>query len=194
MIMNITKKFDKLFEQMVDEKFLKMEALGGEVPFFITSYDIKEQENIYKEIERLKNRLQKRNIKVSMIHLYDIVIEILQERKLLDKILEKEKEIGKERLLITLKSLLDVPKTVVPKIASKSQSHQIVFLYSIGEVYPYIRSHTILNNLQSHITDKPLVMFFPGVYTGTQLSLFGMIKDDNYYRAFNLDSLIKDHK
>ena len=192
MIMNITKKFDKLFEQMIDEKFLKMEALGGEVPFFITSYDIKEQESVYKEIERLKNRLQKRGIKVAMIYLYDIVIEVLQKRNLLDKILEKEKEIGKARLLITLKSLLDVPGTIVPEIVKKSQDHHIVFLYGIGEVYPYIRSHTILNNLQSHITDKSLVMFFPGVYTGTELSLFGIMKDDNYYRAFNLDSLIKD--
>ena len=82
----------------------------------------------------------------------------------------------------------------MPEIVKKSKNNQIVFLYGIGEVYPYIRSHTILNNLQSYITDKPLVMFFPGVYTGTELSLFGIMKDDNYYRAFNLDSLIKDHK
>jgi hypothetical protein len=31
-------------------------------------------------------------------------------------------------------------------------------------------------------------MFFPGRYTGQSLELFGLLKDDNYYRAFNIDN------
>ena len=59
------------------------------------------------------------------------------------------------------------------------------------EVYPYIRSHNVLNNLQSTAKDKPTVMFFPGRYThalatGASLELFGMLHDDKYYRAFNI--------
>lgn len=64
----------------------------------------------------------------------------------------------------------------------------IVFLTGIGEVYPYIRSHTVLNNLQSVVVDKPMLMFFPGRYDqsdtlGSSLVLFGRLKDDQYYRA-----------
>lgn len=62
-----------------------------------------------------------------------------------------------------------------------------LFLTGIGAIYPIIRSHTILNNLQALVKEIPLVMFFPGNYNNFSLNLFGRLKDDNYYRAFNLN-------
>ncbi len=67
----------------------------------------------------------------------------------------------------------------------------IVFLTDIGEVFPYIRSHNVLNNLQSVVTGKPMLMFFPGRYEqsdtiGSSLVLFGRLKEDQYYRAKNI--------
>jgi hypothetical protein len=61
----------------------------------------------------------------------------------------------------------------------------------VGEVYPYIRPHNVLNNLQRVAKDQPTVLFFPGAYThslekGTSLDLFGRLHDDKYYRAFNI--------
>ena len=53
-----------------------------------------------------------------------------------------------------------------------------------------IRSHNVLNNLQSR-SRKPMLMFFPGRYEqsdtlGSSLVLFGRLKDDQYYRAKNI--------
>ena len=67
----------------------------------------------------------------------------------------------------------------------------MIFLSGVGEVYPYIRSHNVLNNLQSTAKDAPTVLFFPGSYThalatGASLDLFGRLHDDKYYRAFNI--------
>ena len=67
----------------------------------------------------------------------------------------------------------------------------VMFITGVGEVFPYIRSHTVLNNLQSTAKNKPTVMFFPGEYSqsleeGSSLNLFGKLIDDNYYRAFNI--------
>ena len=67
----------------------------------------------------------------------------------------------------------------------------VMFITGVGEVFPYIRSHNVLNNLQSTAKDKPTVMFFPGAYThsletGASLDLFGRLHDDKYYRAFNI--------
>ena len=66
-----------------------------------------------------------------------------------------------------------------------------MFITGVGEVFPYIRSHNVLNNLQSTAKDRPTVMFFPGEYTqsletGASLDLFGRLHDDKYYRAFNI--------
>jgi hypothetical protein len=63
----------------------------------------------------------------------------------------------------------------------------MIFLTGIGAAFPIIRSHTILNNLQTLVGDLPLVMFFPGTYNNQSLTLFDRLKDDNYYRAHNLN-------
>jgi phosphosulfolactate phosphohydrolase-like enzyme len=75
--------------------------------------------------------------------------------------------------------------------AIAAQPHDVIFLSGVGEVYPFIRSHNVLNNLQSTAKDKPTVLFFPGSYThstatGGSLDLFGLLHDDKYYRAFNI--------
>ena len=108
----------------------------------------------------------------------------------LEKLLEKETTLSKPQLFKTLQGALDSETRLIPHIEKcvKATPSGMVFLTGIGSVFPFIRSHTVLNNLQNSIKDRPTVMFFPGTY-GSDLSLFGKMKDDNYYRAFNLDTL-----
>jgi hypothetical protein len=86
--------------------------------------------------------------------------------------------------------VLDISEVVMPHIKSliEARPAQVYFITGVGNVYPYIRSHNVLNNLQNIAKEAPTVMFFPGRYTGQSLELFGKLKDDNYYRAFNLDN------
>ncbi len=62
----------------------------------------------------------------------------------------------------------------------------LVLVSGVGSAYPMLRSHNLLNNLHHLMEDTPLVMFFPGVFTGQGLRLFGKLKENNYYRAFQL--------
>jgi len=187
---NLDTKFDKLFDNLQKESFLSMSALGGEIPFYIVPYNPEQENEVFSKIERLKDRLSLTGISVYEINLYDLVLEMLEERGVLEKIIAKEPELGKEKLFKTLQGVLDSETKLVPRIETLAEENpsQIIFLTGIGQVFPYIRSHTILNNLQNRIKDRPTVMFFPGTY-GKDLSLFGRLKDDNYYRAFNLDTL-----
>ena len=68
----------------------------------------------------------------------------------------------------------------------RTTNDDIVFLTGVGKVWPIIRSHTVLNNLHRALDKVPVVLFFPGTYDGGSLMLFNEIKDDNYYRAFQL--------
>jgi len=82
-----------------------------------------------------------------------------------------------------------LPYPVVAKM--KNSDFDVLFLTGVGEVFPYIRTHTILNNLQSRAKDRPTVLFFPGKYTqssefGSTLDLFDRMHNDRYYRAFNI--------
>lgn len=189
-IENLEIKYDKLCDNLSKESFLSMNALGGEIPFYIVPYNPIQQNDIEAKTKQLKDKLSRRGISVYEINLFDLSLSMLEERGVLDKIVEKESSLSKSKLYKTLQSVLDSETKLIPQIGKLSRENEskILFLTGIGQVYPFIRSHTILNNLQNEIKDRPTVMFFPGVY-GKELSLFGKMTDDNYYRAFNLDTL-----
>lgn len=64
-----------------------------------------------------------------------------------------------------------------------------MFISGVGHVYPFIRSHGILNNMDELTYDCKLILFFPGDYNNQQLKLFGLVPDENYYRGINLNEL-----
>lgn len=183
-------KYDKLFNNLKKESFLSMSALGGEIPFYIVPYHPEQENEVVYKTKQLKQRLSLDGICVFEINLFDLSLTMLEDRGILDKVIEKEKSLTKPKLFKTLQGVLDSETKLIPQIEilTKENPSQILFLTGVGQVFPFIRSHTILNNLQNYIKDRPTVMFFPGTY-GKDLSLFGKLTDDNYYRAFNLDTL-----
>lgn len=183
-------KYDKLFDNLQKESFLSMSALGGEIPFYIVPYNPAQENDVVQKTKQLKDRLSRDGISVFEINLFDLSLSMLQERGILDKIIDKEKNLSKSKLFKTLQGVLDSETKLIPRIAelTKENPSKMLFITGVGQVFPFIRSHTILNNLQNYIKDRPTIMFFPGTY-GADLSLFGSLKDDNYYRAFNLDTL-----
>ncbi len=102
-----------------------------------------------------------------------------------------EKARSKNKFLRALQSSLNIHQVLMPLIKDKidSSDARVYFLTGIGQVFPFIRSHNILNNLQNVAKNAPTVAFFPGEYDGHTLRLFGKLKDDNYYRAFNIEKI-----
>ena len=183
-------KYDKLFSNLKKESFLSMSALGGEIPFYIVPYNPEQENDVVAKTKQLKDRLSRDGISTYEINLFDLSLSMLEDRGILDKGIEKEKSLSKPKLFKTLQGVLDSETKLIPQIETlaKENPSQMLFITGVGQVFPFIRSHTILNNLQNYIKDRPTIMFFPGTY-GADLSLFGKLKDDNYYRAFNLDTL-----
>ena len=195
-IENLEPKFETIYKQLSSDKFLQKKGLSGEIPFFISTYASEQETEVAKKIKTLVNRLQINGITALEINLYDIAIDILKERNLLEKVRTTEKSMGKEKLFSALQNVLDAERHLIPTIekyiaksdADNGDSAKIVILTGVGAVFPYIRSHTVLNNLQNSIKDRPMLLFFPGIYDGHSLNLFGKMKDDNYYRAFNIEN------
>lgn len=188
---NLTNKFKHLYNVISSQRFLSKEALGGEIPFFITAYEATQQLQIEDATKRLIKKLETSGVPVLEINLYDVVCDILEQEIGLKEFFNIEKEMDKEEFLDAIQSVLEIHQVFMPKIESliKSSNAKVYFLTGIGLVFPYIRSHTILNNLQSIAKDCPTVAFFPGEYNGHSLNLFHLLKDDNYYRAFNIDKI-----
>ncbi|EHO19073.1 hypothetical protein HMPREF9466_01865 [Fusobacterium necrophorum subsp. funduliforme 1_1_36S] len=76
-------------------------------------------------------------------------------------------------------------EVILRYISQKSKGKNFMILTGVGKVFPIVRTHTILNNLQNILEDTKVLLFFPGEYTSTDLRLFGF-EDNNYYRAFRI--------
>lgn len=196
MVTSYNINFENIYQIVSNEKFLRMEGLGNEVPFFIQTYDIKLQDKVYSEIHTLSKRLETNGISVLRVGIYDVAIDYLQQSGKLEKVFKAEQRTGKAKFERELgNKILNPQKIIVPRMVDmrKETEAQLLLLYQVGEVFPFIRTHTLLQQLQNDFSDIPLVLFYPGEYVtsyqeGFYLSLFGdpNFKGD-YYRAFKLE-------
>ena len=188
---NISTKFKHLFEVISSQRFLKMEALGGEIPFFIAAYEIKQALEVEKATKALVKKLGTAGVPVLELNLYDISIEILEEELGMEELFQIEEDMDKEEFKDALQSVLDIQEVFMPNIKDKinNSSAKVYFLTGIGMVFPFMRAHNLLNNLQNVAKDAPTVTFFPGAYNGNSLNLFSVMQNDNYYRAFNIENI-----
>ena len=183
------KKFDHIFDVISTPTFLSMEALGGEVPFWISTYNPTQETDVNTEIHNLTKRLKNNGITPCVINLFELSIQLVEEHIGLEKMLMVEKRKSKKKFKKALQSTINIHERLIPAIKEKieAKDHDLLMIHGVGATFPFIRSHTVLNNLQSSVKAIPTLMFFPGNYNGQSLELFGLLKDDNYYRAFNID-------
>lgn len=189
----ISERFQHLLQIIASQRFLQKQGLGNEVPFFICPFDPKETVAMQKMAHQLANRLGQQGVRVLEIDLYDLCVELLQARGIWERLEQVEDSVSKDQFKELLQGVLDPESHLVPAIAAKmgQQAFDVLFITGVGEVFPYIRSHNVLNNLQSTAKEQPTLLFFPGKYTqsletGASLDLFGLLHDDKYYRAFNI--------
>lgn len=204
----LASRFEHLVKVIGGERFLQMKGLNNDLPFYICEFKAAEALEMERLRRQLINTLEStpvaclggRGVKVLDINLYDLCIQLLQARegstegsRLWDEVLAVEHDVEKDSLLELLQNVLGIEEYLIPAIGERIQQSDfdVLFLSGIGEVFPYIRSHNVLNNLQSTAKDRPTILFFPGEYRhsleqGASLELFGLLHDDKYYRAFNI--------
>ena len=181
--------FEGVYKKLISPDFGK--NLGGELPLFIQPVPAEKQFDVESQIKRLSTRLKKKGIESVSINLYDLCMDILREADVLDAILESEAELEREDIISTLDSVLDIKTAIIPKIKEVivENQPQYAFISGVGSVYPFVRSHGILNNIDELTGECNLILFFPGDYNNLQLKLFGIISDENYYRGHNLNDI-----
>lgn len=186
-------RFNHLLDVISGQRFLQKQGLGNEVPFFICPFKPEEAVPMAKLRRQLSNRLEQSGVRTLDINLYDLSVDLLRERNIWEQIIDVEDTVSKAELKELLQGVLDPEAHLVPAISQRMQDtgFDVMFISGVGEVFPFIRSHNVLNNLQKAAKEKPTVMFFPGSYThslesGASLDLFSRLHDDKYYRAFNI--------
>ncbi|MBW2709752.1 MAG: DUF1788 domain-containing protein [Deltaproteobacteria bacterium] len=186
---SLTQRLNEILPKITSTEFLSGKGLGNEIAFYIFDYPPEAEIRIRDHIRFLMAHIPKKRsgLKVQHINLFDLVINHLQDRNLLEKSIQMQKNKGDKALQKALVGVLKAEKLVqiFGKVAQPEEQN-LVLVSGVGNVWPLVRSHTLLNNLQTVMGRTPLVMFYPGRYDGQALRLFGKIKSKKYYRAFRL--------
>ena len=176
------------FEEKLSNIELKIKDPSLKVDYYIFDYDPKYELEVRNEVKHLKEKINNSNMGLKIIEfdLYEIILDILKSKGYLEKTFEFEKRKGrnlaKKAVTKMLKLSMD-SNLIVNYIKERYSQDSIIFITGVGKAYPLLRSHNVLNNLSQQVDDVPVIMFFPGKYSGLDLLLFNTIKDSNFYKA-----------
>jgi hypothetical protein len=189
---------ERLFKILSHPNFLSMKAQANEVPIFIQTYDPAHEDTVRRMVESLAGRLRNNGIAVKALDLFNLVLEELEECHVLDDLLRDEATFERIEVLETLQNYSDPKTHLVPRLirAIGNEGAELTLITGSGRIYPFLRTHTILESLQPAMLRHPVIIFFPGEYDqdpsgGSHLRLFGSIPspkiNNPYYRATNLE-------
>lgn len=183
-------QFNNFENKIKENNFQQNKGLGNDIGYYIFDYPTEYEEYVRLRTKKLKEKINNNNypFKIQEFDIYDLVFDIIKEKNYLDKIFQLEEKRGTKKTLQAIQSMLKLgteKNLVSKKILEQYEKNTVIFITGIGKIYPIVRAQDILNNL--NITDVPLVVFYPGKYTGTNLKLFTEIDDTNYYRALTFE-------
>jgi hypothetical protein len=178
-------RLDAIYDKLTNVDFINSKRLSGEIGFYIFDYPPEAEKRIQEEIKSIISKLDKNKYSYLHIDLFDILIEMLKKEDILEDAFEMQKQEGNEALKDALQGTLsqEYVATFIAKKFDFSNS-KFVIITGVGSCWPLIRGHNILNALHAPLSKIPVLMFYPGVYTGLDLHPFGVIESSNYYRAF----------
>ena len=89
-------------------------------------------------------------------------------------------------LLIALPALAQSPDDALAKINAIKRDTS--YLYGIGNMYPYLRTSTLLNKYEefNETFRYKIILFYPGEQEGNSFRLFSKLEDHHTYRAIVL--------
>lgn len=187
----LDERLRKIEEVISDEDFRKNKGLSNEVGYYIFDYPAKEELKVRKYLEILKNKNETnpQGYELKIYDLYDIMIDLIEKEGLFESCIEMEENEGLDYLISAVNDILRIDyddNYFNTYIEENTPDNSVVFITGVGKIFPFVRTHGILNKLHLVFDRAPVVLFYPGKYDGQSLMLFSEFKDENYYRAFPL--------
>jgi hypothetical protein len=190
MTLSLEERLNQILPRVTSRDFLDSKGLGNEIGFWIFDYPPDREIDVRDFVgSTVLPALAKQvpPLRTATVNLLQLVTSQLEERKLLDKVMDMQSGKGDDSTLAALRSVLKEDK-LAQKIAAQHDvpNLDLLIITGVGAVYPMLRTHTLLSALHPIMGNTPLLMFFPGRYDGHSLRLFNTLAEDHYYRAFRL--------
>ncbi len=182
----LQKRLNQIEERVTSDQFLNSEGLGNEIAFYIFDYQANYEVQVREHITFLCHELDKKQLSYTHLNLFEVIINLLKDEDVLDDAIALQASDGDEELMNALKGSLEQNRIAQFIADNITEGSEFVLLSGLGSAWPLIRGHILLNALHAVLGDKPLVLFYPGKYSGLDIHPFDTLQSQNYYRAFEL--------
>lgn len=176
---------EQINTRLSEDAFLGNKGLSNEVGIHIFFYDPADEMTVRAYFEKIK-KAPEGPYRLIECDLYKIFLGICEEKRILQTIPKMEQAKGKNFLKQKIENVATAEAFVEKMKYEPHQYGDVLLITGVGKVYPFMRSHKILDNIQHIFSDIPVVMLYPGRFDGQDLELFEKFLDGHYYRAFNL--------
>ena len=149
MSQKLDERLNQILPRLTCPDVLANKGSGGEIGFWIFDYPPEDemavraflQDSVLPALAR-----HQPTIRVTAINLFELVIDLLEERKLLDKVIEMQRTQGDARTLASLRGVLKEDKLARRLVARHDiAALDLLILWNVGAAYPMLRTHTLLS-------------------------------------------------
>lgn len=182
---NIDERLDRVWDLLKNPDFLEGNGLSNEVNIRMFCYEAKDEMRVRHFVQQILTD-QTLPCRLKENNLYEIFLECCEDKRILSRIAEQEKKRGKDQLQRMIEKSITVQVFVNKICADAPEKGDVFFLTGVGDVFPFMRIHMLLEALQPRVGSVPILVMYPGTFDGRYVKLFDRLEPNPYYRAFNV--------
>ncbi len=182
---NLMERLDSLRTLVQQPEFLEGKGLSNEVNIRIFCYNPKDEMAVRHFTEKLVTD-QTLNCHLIEYNLYKVFLSICDDKRITDRVPQQEEKKGTQFVLDQMQRMANNVAFIGKMQYEPHLSGDVILITGVGEAFPFIRVHALLDAMQPHFSDLPILVMYPGTFDGRCVKLFDRLTPNQYYRAFNV--------
>ena len=194
---------EQLYEKLCSKKFQDTQSGDLFYNFFVYLYPADKEFEMREQIEDIKENIKRpvNNVDVLTLDIFEEFCRFMdgpsfgKHPSYLNYMLEKDEsrpdDVTKALLLKANSDdfMLYIHNRIMEHVSKVDEYiRPYVFLYGLGNIYPYLRTSNLLNRYERYNRSEryKIILFYPGDQDGATFKLFGDLEDNHTYRAIVL--------
>ena len=194
---------EQLYEKLCSKKFQDTQSGDLFYNFFVYLYPADKDFEMREQIEDIKENIKRpvNNVDVLTLDIFEEFCRFMDGQSFgkhpsyLNYMLEKDEsrpdDVTKALLLKANSDdfMLYIHNKIMEHVSKVDEYiRPYVFLYGLGNIYPYLRTSNLLNRYERYNRSEryKIILFYPGDQDGATFKLFGDLEDNHTYRAIVL--------
>ena len=194
---------EQLYEKLCSKKFQDTQSGDLFYNFFVYLYPADKEFEMREQIDDIKENIKRpvNNVDVLTLDIFEEFCRFMDGQSFgkhpsyLNYMLEKDEsrpdDVTKALLLKANSDdfMLYIHNKIMEHVSKVDEYiRPYVFLYGLGNIYPYLRTSNLLNRYARYNRSEryKIILFYPGDQDGATFKLFGDLEDNHTYRAIVL--------